>query len=71
MLEIGLPRQSVAAARILGNSLSRAQYLSLGHSGFNTPDQIEQADKAQLNNLLGEALATATLQRLRDTREAD
>lgn len=69
MLEIGLPRRAVAAARLLGNTLTRAQYLALGQASFVTPEQIEGADSASLNRLLGEALATETLQRLADARD--
>ena len=51
-LEIGLPAELADIAQLLGNILSRGQYLSLLSAGIRTTEDLNQR-AAELESLLG------------------
>lgn len=59
MLELGIPRELVPLARLLGNSINRAQYLALLNAGLVSAENVLGADPAAVNDVLDIPLATA------------
>jgi helicase len=54
-LELGLPQESVQLARVLGNFLSRGEYLRLLSRGVVSSDQLKNASADEFRELFGEA----------------
>lgn len=71
MLELGLPRELVPVARVLGATLNRAQYLTLVEAGLVDVHQVKRAEPELLTRLLGETSAAALHARLSETRDVD
>lgn len=58
MLEIGLPAELGSLGELVGNALTRAEYLSLLAGGLSDPNQIQAIEQDHLTGLIGKAAAT-------------
>jgi hypothetical protein len=69
-LELGLPRESIALARQLGNALGRGDYLRLLDAGILSWVDVENTEPDQLRGLLGPTKADL-VQRTASVQVAD
>src|SRR5206468_1892689 len=56
-LELGLPREALPLARLLGGNIGRGDYLALLESGVSDADQLRALEPARLATIVGKATA--------------